>query len=51
MRPAYQKINEEQQAKIRAILTPEQELEHEKMLLERSERQKKNGRNSGGPGF
>jgi len=43
MRPAYEKINEEQQSKIRALLTPEQQVEHEKMLKERQERQKQNG--------
>jgi Spy/CpxP family protein refolding chaperone len=46
MRPAYQKINEEQQSKIRALLSPEQQAEHEKMLAERQERQKQNGHSS-----
>jgi Spy/CpxP family protein refolding chaperone len=50
MRPAYQKIHEAQVQKIRAMLTPEQQIEHEKMLKEREERQKKNGRPQP-PGF
>ncbi|HWZ34034.1 MAG TPA: hypothetical protein VNX18_22000 [Bryobacteraceae bacterium] len=47
MRPAYQKIHEEQVAKIREILAPEQLSEYDKMRKEREEReqhQKQSGR-------
>lgn len=40
MRPAYQKIHEEQVAKIREILTPDQQIEYDKMRKEREQRQK-----------
>ena len=46
MRPAYDKIHEEQWMKFHAVLTPEQQIEHEKM---RKERQKQSGRS--GPGL
>ena len=35
MKPAYQKIHEEQTDKIRAMLTPEQQVEYEKIRKER----------------
>jgi Spy/CpxP family protein refolding chaperone len=43
MKPAYQKIHEEQDQKIRAILTPDQLTEFDKILKERQEHQKQNG--------
>jgi len=51
MRPAFQKIHEEQQAKIRKMLTPEQEAEHQKLIKERIERQKQSGHPGPPPGF
>ena len=44
MRPAFQAIHEEQTEKIRAMLTPEQQAEYEKMRAEREQtrRQSKN---------
>lgn len=47
MRPAYQKIHEEQSAKVRAMLTPDQQVEYDQMRKERENRQKQNGRKSG----
>lgn len=45
MRPAYQKIHDEQVAKIRGILNPDQQAEYDKMRKEREEqRQKQPGR-------
>jgi hypothetical protein len=47
MRPSYQKIHEEQVAKIRELLTPDQQSEYDKMRKEREERelhQKQSGR-------
>jgi F0F1-type ATP synthase membrane subunit b/b' len=44
MRPTYDKIHEEQTAKVREMLTPEQRVEYEKMRKEREERQKQPGR-------
>ena len=46
MRPAYQSIHEEQSAKIRAMLTPDQQTEYDRMRQERENRQKQNGRKS-----
>jgi Spy/CpxP family protein refolding chaperone len=46
MKPAYQKIHEEQDQKIRAMLTADQQAEFDKILKERQE-QRQNGR--GGP--
>jgi Spy/CpxP family protein refolding chaperone len=43
MRPAYQKIHEEQDQKIRALLTPDQQVEFDKILKERQEHQKGRG--------
>jgi Spy/CpxP family protein refolding chaperone len=43
MKPAYQKIHEEQDQKIRAMLTPDQQVEFDKILRERRDREK-NGR-------
>jgi Spy/CpxP family protein refolding chaperone len=50
MHPAYEKIHEEQQEKVRKILTPEQLLELDKMHKEREEHQKQNGGHGPGPG-
>lgn len=44
MRPAYQKIHDDQVAKIREILTADQQVEYDKMRKEREERQKQPGR-------
>ena len=44
MRPAYQRIHEDQVQKIREMLTAEQQAEYEKMRKERDERQKQGGR-------
>ena len=44
MKPAYQKIHEEQDQKIREVLTPEQRVEFDKILKERQEHQKNGGR-------
>jgi Spy/CpxP family protein refolding chaperone len=43
-RPAYQKIHEEQDAKIRGMLTPDQQAEFDKIMKEREERMKQSGR-------
>jgi len=43
-RPAYQKIHEEQDAKFRSILNPQQQVELDKIHKEREERMKQNGR-------
>jgi len=51
MHPAYVKVHEEQTEKVRAILTPDQQIEYEKMLKEREERQKQNGGHGPGPGI
>jgi hypothetical protein len=52
MDPEMQAIRQGQQAKIRAMLKPEQREEYEKMLLEREKRDKENrGRRGPGPGF
>src|SRR5579863_9992352 len=48
MHPTYQKIREEQQQKFRDLLTPEQQVEYDKIHKEREQRQKQNGRP--GPG-
>jgi hypothetical protein len=50
MHPAYQKIREEQNEKFRYLLTPDQQVEFDKMHKEREERQKQNGRGPG-PGL
>ena len=44
MRPAYQKIHEDQVAKIRDILTADQQAEYDKMRKEREQHQKQSGR-------
>lgn len=44
MRPAYQKIHEEQDQKFRAILTPEQQVAFDKLQQEREIHMKQNGR-------
>ena len=49
LHPAYQKIREEQQEKFREMLTPEQQVEYDRIRKEREQRQKPNGR--GGPGI
>lgn len=43
-RPEFQKIHEEQDAKFRSILTPDQQAEFDKIMKEREERMKQNGR-------
>jgi hypothetical protein len=50
MKPVYQHIHEEQTAKIHAMLNPEQQAENEKMIKEREERLKQQGRQPR-PGF
>jgi len=50
MHPAYQKIREEQNEKFRSLLSPDQQVEYDKMRKEREERQKQNGRGPG-PGL
>ncbi len=47
MRPAYQAIHEEQSAKIRAMLKPDQQAEYDGMRKEHENRQKPGGRGSG----
>src|SRR3984885_534279 len=44
MKPAYQKIHEEQDQKIRQMLTPDQQTEFDRILKEREEHQKQSGR-------
>jgi hypothetical protein len=52
MKPAYQKIHEEQAEKVRAILSPDQQAEYDKMHKEREQREDRNKQNQGrGPGF
>ena len=46
-RPAYQKIHEEQDQKIRGMLNPGQQAEFDKIMKEREERMKQNGRGIG----
>lgn len=43
-RPAFQKVHEEQDAKIRNMLKPEQQAEFDKIMKEREERRKQSGR-------
>jgi hypothetical protein len=50
MHPAYQKIHEEQWQKVREMLTPDQQVEYDKIRKEREERQKQNGGRPG-PGL
>jgi hypothetical protein len=50
LHPAYKKIREEQQEKVRSMLTPDQQLEYDKMRKEREEREKQPGHGSG-PGL
>jgi hypothetical protein len=49
--PELQKINKDQIEKIRAILTPSQRDEYNRILKEREERGKKGGGHPPGPGF
>jgi hypothetical protein len=44
MRPAYQKIHDDQVQKIQEILTAEQRVEYDAMRKEREQHQKQNGR-------
>jgi Spy/CpxP family protein refolding chaperone len=44
MKPAYQKIHEEQDQKIRQMLTADQQVEFDRILKEREEHQKQSGR-------
>ena len=48
MHPEYQKIHEEQNKRFREMLTPDQQLEFDKMMKEREERERQNG--GRGPG-
>jgi hypothetical protein len=48
MHPEYQKIHEDQNQKFRNMLTPDQQLEFDKMMKEREERERQNG--GRGPG-
>ncbi len=41
--PELQRIREEQQAKVRALLSPDQQIEYDKMRKEREERQRQQG--------
>ena len=51
MKPAYQKIHDEQNDKIRALLTEDQQLEYDKMRKEREQRARQNPGRGPGPGF
>jgi Spy/CpxP family protein refolding chaperone len=51
MHPEYVKVHNEQQEKVRKILTPEQLLELDKMHKEREEHQKQSGGHGPGPGI
>lgn len=51
MKPAYQKIHDEQSEKIRAILTADQQSEYDKMRKEREGRGRSNQGRGPGPGF
>jgi periplasmic protein CpxP/Spy len=51
MHPAYEKVHQEQTEKVRAMLSPEQRTEYDRMLKEREERQKRNGDRGPGPGI
>ncbi|HML15679.1 MAG TPA: hypothetical protein VK419_01585 [Bryobacteraceae bacterium] len=51
MKPAYQKIHDEQAEKIRALLSPDQQVEYDKMRKEREQRVKQNPPRGSGPGF
>lgn len=51
MKPAYQKIHEEQTEKIRALLSLDQQVEYDKMHKEHEERGKQNPGRGSGPGF
>jgi hypothetical protein len=51
MHPEYEKVHQEQTAKVRALLSPAQLAEYEKIHKEREERQKKNGGHGPGPGI
>lgn len=50
-RPQMDAITKEQREKVRAILSPDQITEYEKMLKERDERQKQGGGRGPGPGI
>lgn len=49
-RPEFEAIHNEQSAKVRAMLTADQQAEYEKMHKEREEKQRHSGRGPG-PGF
>lgn len=51
MKPAYQKIHEEQSEKVRALLSPEQQAEYDQMRKEREQRGKQNPARGPGSGF
>lgn len=51
MHPEYVKIHQEQNEKVRAILSPAQQSELEKMHKEREKNEKQNGGHGPGPGI
>ncbi|HTB10057.1 MAG TPA: hypothetical protein VK752_00725 [Bryobacteraceae bacterium] len=50
-KPELDSLESAQRDKVRAVLTPEQRAEYEKMLKEREEQQKQNGGRGPGPGI
>jgi Spy/CpxP family protein refolding chaperone len=50
-RPEMDSLEKVQRDKVRAVLSPEQQAEYEKMLKEREEQQKQNGGRGPGPGL
>jgi Spy/CpxP family protein refolding chaperone len=50
-KPDLDALEQLQRDKVRAVLTPEQVVEYEKMLKEQEERQKQNGGRGPGPGL
>jgi Spy/CpxP family protein refolding chaperone len=51
LKPAYQKIHEEQSEKVRALLSPDQQIEYDKMRKEREQRDQQKASHGPGPGF
>lgn len=51
MKPAYQKIHDEQSEKVRELLSADQQVEYDKMRKEHDERAKQNPGHGPGPGF
>ena len=50
-RPELDALENAQRAKVRSILSPEQQAEYERMLKEREQQQKQNGGRGPGPGI